>query len=70
MIMLELCAVKQVSNYTCVLWYFDTYRIFDCPHRGQSVRVSSDAAGSLNKMLRISRVSSLKNQFNPSKHLA
>ena len=70
MIMLELRTVQKVSDQAGILWNFDADCIFDCPHRGQSMCVSSDAAGALDKMVGISRVPPLQDKFNPSEHLA
>ena len=51
MIMLELGAHQKVSNDTRIFRYFNLYGIIDCPHRGQSMCVCSDAAGALHKMV-------------------
>ena len=68
-VMLELCAVKKVSDYARIFWNFYFNCIFDCPHRGQSMCVRSDSAGALNKMLGIAGVAALENHFNTSEHL-
>ncbi len=67
--MLELCTVQKVSDQAGILWNFDADGIFNCPHRGQSMCVSSDAAGALDKMVGIAGIASLKDKFNPSEHL-
>lgn len=69
MIMLELSAVQQVSDQTRILRYFDANRVFDCPHRGQSMCVRSDAAGALYEMMSVAGVSSLENKFDSPEHL-
>ena len=69
-ILLELSAVKKGSHYTRSVRYLDANCIFDCPHRGQSMCISSDAAGALDKMLRVPRITALKDKFNASEHLA
>ena len=68
-IMLELGTMEQVSDNTCVFGNFDANRIFDCPHRGQSMCVRSDAAGALHKMLRIPGITSLQDELDSPEHL-
>ena len=69
-IVLELGAHQQVAYDARILGYFDTHGIVDCPHRGQSMGVRSDAAGALHKVMGVPWVSALQNEFNTSKHLA
>ncbi len=69
MIMLELGAHQQVTNDAGVLRNFDTHGVIDCPHRGQSMCVRSDAAGALHKMVGIPRISALQHKFNATEHL-
>jgi len=68
--MLELGAHQKVAYDSRVLGNFDANGIIDCPHRGQSVGVGSDAAGALNKMIGIPGVTPLQDQFDPPEHLA
>jgi hypothetical protein len=70
MIMLELGTHQKVSNDACIFRYLNTDCIIDCPHRGQSMCVRSDAAGALNKMVRIPGISALQNELNTPEHLA
>ena len=70
MIMLKLGTHQKVSNDSCVFGYFNADGVIDCPHRGQSMCVRSDAAGALYKMMGIPGISSLKDQLNPPEHLA
>ena len=56
MVLLELCTMKKVSYNSRILRYLDTHGIFNCPHRGQSMGVCSDATRTLDKMLRITRI--------------
>jgi hypothetical protein len=69
-IVLELGAMHHVADQSGIVGNLDTNGGFDCPHRGQSMGVRSDAAGALHKMMRILRVAPLENQFNAAKHLA
>ncbi len=69
-VMLELRAVKKVSDDSCIFGDLDTYCIFDCPHRGQIMSVGSDPAGSLGKKRSISGITSLQDKLDTSKHLA
>ena len=69
MVMLELRAVKQVSNDACIWGNGNIDCIFNCPHRGQGVCEGSDPAGSLNKMVGIPGIPALKNELDASKHL-
>jgi hypothetical protein len=68
--MLELHAHEQVSQDTGIGGNFDLDGIFDCPHRGQSMRVRSDTAGTLHEMMCIPRVASLENEFDAPEHLS
>ena len=68
-VMLELGAVKQISDDSGIIRNLNSDGVFDCPHRGQSMGVRSNAARALNKMLGISGIPSLKNKFNAPKHL-
>jgi hypothetical protein len=70
MIMLELGAHQKVTNNARIIRYFDTNGIIDCPHRGQSMGVRSDAAGALYKMVGVPRVSALQNELDAPEHLA
>ena len=70
MIMLELGAHQKIANDACIFWYFNPHRIIDCPHRGQSMCVRSDAAGALHKMVGIPGVSALQDHLNTPEHLA
>ena len=70
MVVLELSAVQQVSDQACVFGDLDPHCIFDCPHRGQSMGVRSDAAGALDEMMRISGVTPLQYQLDAPEHLA
>jgi len=58
-IMLELSAHQKISNDARILGDFYAHGIVDCPHRGQSMGVRSDPAGTLNKMMGIPGISSL-----------
>jgi hypothetical protein len=69
-IVLELRTVEKVADDARVRGYLDIDGIFDCPHRGQSMRVRSDPAGALHEMVRIARIASLENQLDSSKHLS
>ena len=69
MIMLELGAHQKVSNDARIFRYFNLYGIIDCPHRGQSMCVRSDAAGALHKMVGIPRISTLQDELNTPEHL-
>jgi len=70
MVMLKLRAVQKVSNDACIWGNSNIDCIFNCPHRGQGVSVSSDPTGSLNKMVGIPGIPALKNEFDTSEHLA
>ena len=67
---LKLRTMKEVSNNSCVCRYLHANGVFNCPHRGQCMRQRSDAAGALNKMMCVLWIPSLKNQFDPPKHLS
>lgn len=69
-IMLKLCAVKEVSEDTSVFRYLDTHSAFYCPHRGQGMGICSDPAGSLDKVMGITGIPSLENQLDTPEHLA
>jgi len=69
MIMLKLGTMKQVSHNPGIFRNLYSNRIFDCPHRGQSMWVSSDPAGALDKMVCIARITPLKDDLYSSKHL-
>ena len=69
-IMLELGAHKKVTDDTRILGNFNTHCIIDCPHRGQSMCVRSDATGALHKMVGIPGISVLQNELNAPEHLA
>ena len=70
MIMLELGTHQKVANDACVFWYFNADGIIDCPHRGQSMGVRSDPAGTLYKMVGIPGISALQDHLNAPEHLA
>jgi len=70
MVMLELGTHQKVAYDSRVFGNFDADGIIDCPHRGQSVGVSSDATGALNKMMGIPGITSLQDQLDPPEHLA
>ena len=59
MVMLELGTHQQVSNDQCIFRNLDANRIIDCPHRGQSMGVRSDATRTLHKMVGVPGVASL-----------
>ena len=69
-IVLELGAMQQVSDKPCILGDLNVNRVFDCPHRGQSMCVRSDTAGALDKMVGIPGVAPLQDKLNPSEHLS
>jgi hypothetical protein len=62
-------AHQQVADDAGVFGYFNPNGIIDCPHRGQSMGVRSDAAGALHKMVSIPGVSTLQDKFNTAEHL-
>jgi len=68
-VVLKLCAMQQVSDKSCIFRYLYANGVFDCPHRGQSMCVRSDPARTLNKMVSISWVPPLENQFDAPEHL-
>ena len=70
MVMLKLSAMEQVSDQARIFGNLYANRIFDCPHRGQSMGVRSDPAGALDEMMRVSRIPPLQNELNPPEHLA
>jgi hypothetical protein len=70
MVVLELYGVHHVPDQSGVFGNPDTDCGFDCPHRGQSMGVRSDATGSGHEMMRIARVAPLENQFDAAEHLA
>jgi hypothetical protein len=57
--MLELGSHQKIADEPCVSRYFNAHRIVDCPHRGQSMRVRSDAAGALHKVMGIPGIAAL-----------
>jgi hypothetical protein len=57
--MLELRAVKKISNDARIFGNGNFDCIFNCPHRGQGMGVSSDPAGTLDKMMGILRITTL-----------
>ena len=69
-IMLELGTHEQVANDARIFGYFDADCIIDCPHRGQSMCVGSDAAGALHEMVRIPGISALQDKLDTPEHLA
>ena len=70
MIMLKLGPHEQVADDPRIWGNFNANRVIDCPHRGQSMCVRSDAAGALYKMVGIPRVSALQDDLNAPKHLS
>jgi hypothetical protein len=68
--MLELGGMHQVADDSGVFGNLDTNGGFDCPHRGQSMGVRSDAAGAGHEMMRVPRIAALKNQFDATEHLS
>jgi len=58
-IMLELSTHQKISNDSRVFRDFNAHRIVDCPHRGQSMGVRSDPAGTLNKVMGVPGIASL-----------
>jgi hypothetical protein len=69
-IMLKLGTHQQITNDSGILGNFDPHGIVDCPHRGQSMGVRSDPAGTLHEVMRIPRIASLQNQLDSPEHLA
>ena len=69
MIVLELGAHQQIANDTGVVRNFNTDGIIDCPHRGQSMGIRSDAAGALHKMVGVAGISTLQDDLNAPEHL-
>ena len=69
-VVLKLGTVQKVADEARIRRNLHVDCIFDCPHRGQSMRVRSDPAGALHKMVGIAGIASLKNQFDSSKHLS
>jgi hypothetical protein len=57
--MLELGAHQKISYDSCVFRNFDAHRVVDCPHRGQSMGVRSDPAGTLDKVMGVPGIASL-----------
>ena len=70
MIMLKLGAHQQVSDQTGIFRNLHADGVFNCPHRGQSMGIRSDPAGSCHKMVRIPWIPPLQNDFDTSEHLA
>ena len=69
-IMLKLRGMHHVADDSGVFWNLDADGGFDCPHRGQSMGVRSDAAGSLDEMMRVAWVPPLQDKLDASEHLA
>jgi hypothetical protein len=69
-IVLELGTHEKVAHNSCIFRNLDTDGVIDCPHRGQSMGVSSDPARALYKMMGIPRIASLQYQLNTPEHLA
>ena len=69
MIMLKLSTHQKVPDDACIFGNFNADGVIDCPHRGQSMCIRSDAAGALHKMMGIPRVSALQNHLNAPEHL-
>ena len=68
--MLELGTHEKIANDARVFGYLDADCVIDCPHRGQSMCVSSDTAGALHEMVGIPGISALQDDFDPAEHLA
>jgi hypothetical protein len=69
MVVLELGAVHEVPQNQGNFRNLDLDRTFDCPHRGQSMGVCSNAAGTLDEMMGIPGVPALKDHFDAAEHL-
>jgi hypothetical protein len=69
-IVLILRTMQEVSEDSGIVGDLDADCVFDCPHRGQSMDIRSDAAGALHEMLGISGIPSLQHDFDTPKHLA
>jgi hypothetical protein len=69
MVMLVLGAVQQVAQNDGIFRNLNFGGTFHCPHRGQTVDVRSDPAGALDEVIRVTRITSLQNDFNASEHL-
>ena len=69
MIVLELSSHQKISNDSCVFGYLHANGVIDCPHRGQSMGVRSDATGSLYKMMGIPGIAPLQDDFDAAEHL-
>ncbi len=67
-ILLVLGPVQKIPQDACVVRnpYFNC--IFNCPHRGQGMGVSSDPAGTLGKVMGIPWIPALQNDFNAPEH--
>ena len=59
MVVLKLGTHQQISNDQRIWGNLNSNRIVDCPHRGQSMGVRSDAARALHKMMGVPGVASL-----------
>ena len=70
MVVLELGTHQQVAYNARILGNFNANGIVDCPHRGQSMGVRSNPAGTLHKMLGVPWIASLQDEFDPAEHLA
>ena len=70
MVVLKLSAHQQIANDQRVLGDFNANGIVDCPHRGQSMGVRSNPAGTLHKMLGVPGIASLQDELDPAEHLA
>ncbi len=69
-IVLELRPHEKIANDARIVGYLDADCIIDCPHRGQSMCVSSDAAGALHEMMGIPGISALQDDLDTPEHLA
>jgi hypothetical protein len=69
-VMLKLSAHQQVTNHSGVFGNGHAKCHIYCPHRGQSMSVSSDPAGTLHKMVGVPRITTLEYHFNTSEHLS
>ena len=70
MVVLELGGMHHVPDQSGIFGNLDIDGGFDCPHRGQSMGVRSDAAGSGDEMMCIARVAPLKYQLDAAEQLA
>jgi hypothetical protein len=70
MVMLELGGMHHVPDQSGIFGNLNIDCGFDCPHRGQSMGVRSDATGTLHEMVCVPGIAPLKNQLDAAEHLA